>query len=137
MEAAGQTLVAELEDGVWVHVDPDRLHQVVGNLVANSVRYGRPRDSVTVSVWAEGSQGVLSVADTGPGIAPEEVQHVFDRFWRGVDSSHTPGMGLGLPVAKALVEASGGRIGLVSEERVGTTVTVSLPLAEASGAGEA
>ncbi len=130
VEAAGQILNTALADGVWVRVDPDRLHQVVGNLVANSVRHGRRGDTVTVRVWGQGSEGVLAVADTGPGIPADELPHVFHRFWRGGDPSRTPGSGLGLPVAKALVEASGGQIELVSEEGVGTTVTVRLPLAD-------
>jgi two-component system sensor histidine kinase BaeS len=130
VEAAGQSLRTELQDGVWVWADPDRLHQVVGNLLTNAVRHCRPRDAVTVSVEASGGQAVLTVADTGPGIPAADVPHVFDRFWRAGDRAGTPGSGLGLPVARALVEASGGQISLESEEGVGTVVTIRLPLSE-------
>jgi two-component system sensor histidine kinase BaeS len=128
VEAAGQVLRTELEDGVWVWADPDRLHQVVGNLLTNAVRHCRPGDTVTVSVAASGRRAVVAVADTGPGIPAADVPHVFDRFWRAGDRAGTPGSGRGLPVARALVEASGGQISLESQEGVGTVVTIRLPL---------
>jgi two-component system sensor histidine kinase BaeS len=99
----------------------------VGNLLTNAVRHCRSGDVVTVTVEAHGAQAVLTVADTGPGIPAADVPHVFDRFWRAGDRGGTPGSGLGLPVARALVEASGGQASLESEEGVGTVVTIRLP----------
>jgi two-component system sensor histidine kinase BaeS len=130
VEAAGQSLRTDLQDGVWVWADPDRLHQVVGNLLANAVRHCRPGDTVTVTVEAQAAWAVIAVADTGPGIPAAEVPHVFDRFWRAGDRAGTPGTGLGLPVARALVQASGGQISLESEEGVGTVVTIRLALSQ-------
>lgn len=128
VEAAGQALRTELADGVWVWADPDRLHQVVGNLITNAVRHCRPGDTVAVRVEAQSRQAVLTVSDTGPGIPAADVPHVFDRFWRAGDRGGIPGSGLGLPVARALVEGSGGQISLESELGVATIVTIRLPL---------
>ena len=127
---AGQRIVPELEDGVWVRADPDRLGQVVGNLVSNAARYARRGGTVALGVRSVGSDAVLTVSDDGPGIPPEEVPHVFDRFWRGSSTGAGAGSGLGLAIARALVEASGGRIELASEVGAGTVVTVRLPLAD-------
>ena len=129
VRASGMSLRTDLQDGVWVLADADRMHQVVGNLLTNAARHGRPGDSVTMTVCTDASEAVLEVSDTGPGIPAEEVPHVFDRFWRGGDPTRAPGTGLGLPVARALVEGHGGRIDLASEVGVGTTVTIRLALA--------
>jgi two-component system sensor histidine kinase BaeS len=126
LRASGLTVGAELAPGTWVLVDPDRMHQVIGNLLANAGHYCRPGDRILVSLGRDHDDAVLSVADTGPGMAPEDVPHAFDRFWRGAPGT-APGSGLGLPVARALVQAQGGRITLDSAVGRGTTITIRLP----------
>jgi two-component system sensor histidine kinase BaeS len=133
---AAQLRAAELDvtldlhdgDGVWVQGDPERLHQVVGNLLENCVRHCRPGDAVTVRVdGSDGSRASLSVSDSGPGIPPEDLPHVFDRFWRGSHQSGRPGSGLGLAVVRSLVEAQGGTVTARSDGHSGSTFTVDLP----------
>ena len=125
-EAAGVRLVMELpdsHDGLLVTGDAGRLDQVIGNLVANALRH-TPRDG-TVTLQASSHPEVvqITVSDTGQGIPPEQLPHIFDRFWSRSDGS---GSGLGLAIARSLVQAHGGRIEASSEPGAGTTVTVEL-----------
>ncbi len=137
MRAAGLEVSVEVpsEDGVWALGDEQRLHQVLGNLLENCVRHCRPGDAVRVRVTPGGSgraaEVALSVADTGPGIAPEELPHVFDRFWRGARQDGRPGSGLGLAVVRSLVEAQDGSVTAESDASSGSTFTVALPRAPA------
>ena len=126
---AGLTWRADLVPGVVVLADADRLHQVVGNLLANCTAYCHPGDTVVVRVREDGDHGVLEVADSGPGLTDEERRRAFDRSWRGRGARGTPGSGLGLPIVRALVLAQGGRVELSSAVGAGTTVRVALPLA--------
>lgn len=126
---AGLTWRADLVPGVVVLGDPDRLHQVVGNLLTNSTAYCRPGDTVEVRVRVVDDAGVLEVADDGPGMAPDEQRHAFDRMWRGRAATGTTGTGLGLPIVRALVTAQGGEVELASASDEGTLVRVLLPLA--------
>ncbi|MFZ5846008.1 MAG: sensor histidine kinase [Actinomycetota bacterium] len=120
---------------VWVRGDVERLHQVLGNLLENCARHCRAGDSVRVRVdGAAGGPVRLVVADTGPGIAPDDLEHVFDRFWRGPRQEGVPGSGLGLAVVRSLVEAMHGTVTAESDGRTGTTFTVTLP--EAAGASQ-
>jgi two-component system sensor histidine kinase BaeS len=107
--------------------DPHRLHQVAANLVANAVKYTPSGGTVTVTVEPAGGSVRLVVADTGPGIEPDELPHLFDRFWRGRAATGTPGSGVGLTVAAELVRAHRGRIEVASTPGTGTTFTVCLP----------
>ena len=124
-EEGGVTLDLETDDLEPVTVDPARIHQVVANLVANALRYTPAGGRVAVSA-SQGAEGVtIRVTDTGSGMEPDEVEHAFDRFYRSPGSS---GSGLGLPIARNLVEAHGGRLGLTSEPGAGTTVEIVLPV---------
>jgi two-component system sensor histidine kinase BaeS len=114
---------------VTVAGDPDRLGQVVGNLLSNAARYCRPGDAVTVAVTALGADAVLTVSDTGPGIDPQDLPHVFDRLWRGRGADRVGGSGIGLAVVRELVAAHGGTVEAASDGRTGTQITVTLPLA--------
>ncbi len=118
--------------------DERRLGQVVVNLLSNALRYTDAGGTVLVSVHSEGEEAVLNVADTGIGIAKEDLPLVFTRFWRGEKSRsrHTGGAGIGLAIVKALVEAHGGRVAVTSSPGAGSTFTVRLPSAAAI-AGEA
>ena len=108
--------------------DSERLSQIVVNLLTNAIQYNRPDGEVRVKLAAEAGLAVLTIADTGQGIAPENLPRVFERFYRA-DSSRTGAgnAGLGLSICKAIVEAHGGAIDVASKENVGTTFTVRLP----------
>jgi signal transduction histidine kinase len=111
-----------------VTVDPDRVHQVVSNLVGNAIKF-TPRGGEIVLHASLGEQGVrVSVRDTGIGIPASSLPHLFDRFWRGREDRR--GSGLGLTIAKGIVEAHGGRIWVESATGEGTTVTFELPASD-------
>ncbi|GAB2838112.1 sensor histidine kinase [Lentzea nigeriaca] len=134
---AGIALVVSAEE-LTVEADALRLRQILDNLVSNALRYVPSGGSVTVGAVADGSDVVISVADTGSGIAAEDLPHVFDRFWRADKSRarSTGGSGLGLAIVRKLVEAHGGAVGVTSTPGRGTTFTVRLPVtAAAAGAG--
>jgi two-component system sensor histidine kinase BaeS len=126
LRAAGITLVRRLDGPLTVDGDAGRLDQVVGNLLQNCVRHCRPGDRVTLAAQPMPTGGVvrLTVTDTGPGIPPEDLPHVFTRFWRSGSSS---GSGLGMPIVRSIVEAHGGAVRVDSDGRTGTQVTVDLP----------
>jgi signal transduction histidine kinase len=111
-----------------IHVDPERMAQVLGNLVNNSLRYTPAGGQVELTA-SSGQGGVyLRVKDNGAGIAAEDLPHVFNRFYRGSKSRlHNGEAGLGLSIAKSLVKAQGGTISVDSKEGVGTTFTIEFP----------
>jgi two-component system sensor histidine kinase BaeS len=127
MEAAGLLVDRDFDHEVRVIADADRMHQVVGNLLANTVLYCRPGDRVRVRVGIDSGFGVLEVSDTGPGFRAEELPHIFDRAWRGASADGTRGSGLGLPIVRALVQAQHGTVEVQSAEGHGAAITVRLP----------
>ncbi len=125
------------EDAVIVMGDPDRLKQLVLNLADNAIRYTPAGGRVTLSLKRDSGWAQLSVSDTGPGIPPEHLPHVFDRFYR-VDKSRSRresgksgalggGAGLGLSIAQWIAQSHSGRIDVKSEVGKGTTFTIYLP----------
>jgi signal transduction histidine kinase len=109
--------------------DPDRVHQVLRNLVRNAVAATGPGDPIDVTLTGRGDALEFAVSDTGPGIPPAELERIFDRFHRvdsARDRSHG-GTGLGLAIAQALVHAHGGWIRAESPPTRGTTIRFSLP----------
>lgn len=136
-EGAEVELVTEAQIPTWegtemataVDTDPLRLRQVLGNLLANALRYTPKGGRVTVRLARAGDIVALSVADTGPGIAPEHLPHVFDRFWRADASRNrdSGGSGLGLSICHRLIDALGGSIMVESAVGKGTTFTIRLP----------
>jgi two-component system sensor histidine kinase BaeS len=127
-EAGGVRLEVEAPP-VAVVADQARVTQVVTNLVDNAVKYTGAGGSVRVRVWEQAGGGGLAVSDTGPGIGPEDLPKVFDRFFR-LDAARTRargGSGLGLAICKELVEAHGGRIWADSVPGAGSTFTLTLP----------
>ena len=118
----------EAVDGV-LDADPDRLTQVLRNLVRNAVAHTAPGDRVEVLARAHHGSLELSVRDSGPGIPPEQLDHLFERFYRGDDSRarDSGGSGLGLAIARAIVEAHGGRIWAESPPGGGAIFHIELP----------
>jgi two-component system sensor histidine kinase BaeS len=133
----GVVFATELEP-VAVRGDADRLGQVVSNLLSNALRYTAPGGRVDLRVRREDGWAVLEVADTGVGIAPEDLKHVFTRFWRGEKSRSraTGGAGIGLAIVHELVRAHDGRIDVESRPGTGSTFRVSLPALDARASRE-
>ena len=115
--------------------DPERMSQVISNLLINAIQYNREGGEVRVAGQANEASIALTVTDTGLGISAADLPHIFDRFFRA-DKSRTGSSGhagLGLAISKAIVEAHGGTIAVVSQPGAGTTVTVHLPTRKANG----
>ena len=122
------------DDNGVVQGDPQRLKQLFMILVDNAVHYTDPGGAVEINLTKEGGYGKVSIADNGIGIPPEDLSHVFERFYRVKHSGNLfhVGAGLGLPIAKWISEAHQGTISLVSTQGSGTVVTVHLPLTKAA-----
>lgn len=116
-------------------VDPQRFQQVIGNLIDNALRYTPEGSSVDLAIHHKGNTIELSVSDGGPGIPEDELAHVFDRFWRGEKSRarSTGGAGLGLSIARQLVEAQGGKITARNCPSRGLEVQITLLVNGTSG----
>ena len=115
-----------------VNVDRDRMAQVLGNLLSNALRYTPEGGSVTISVSCLEQDVKICIQDTGPGIGTEDIQYVFDRFYRADKSRQrdSGGSGLGLAIAKSIVENHDGRIWAESSDDSGTTFCITLPVAD-------
>ncbi|MBF9130869.1 HAMP domain-containing protein [Plantactinospora sp. S1510] len=128
-DAAGVSLTVTAAP-VAVYADPDRLRQVLGNLITNALRATRPGGGVTLTLERDAHSAVVRVVDTGSGIAPDALPHVFDRFWRA-DSARgrqTGGSGLGLAIVRQILTDHGGSIRVTSQLGVGTAVILTLPV---------
>jgi signal transduction histidine kinase len=113
-----------------VDADPQRVRQVVANLVSNALRHAaNPGSRVLVSAVQKPGEVEVSVSDDGPGIPPDDLAHIFDRFWHG-DRSRAEGSGLGLAIARELVRAHGGQIWVDSTAGQGTTFRFTLPCSQ-------
>jgi two-component system OmpR family sensor kinase len=122
-------IVTELS-ATYCEGDPERIGQVITNLLTNAVNYNQPNGEVRVTVSAQNGSAVVTLTDTGQGISAEDLPRVFERFYRADKArSHSPGSaGLGLAICKAIVEAHGGSIAVRSEPGAGATFTARLPL---------
>jgi two-component system OmpR family sensor kinase/two-component system sensor histidine kinase BaeS len=127
-DSKGQTLMIDRPPGrLLVNADAQRVRQVVANLISNALRHVPDSGNrVLVSALSLPSEVQVSVADDGPGISPEEIPYVFDRFWQG-DGARAEGSGMGLAIARELVRAHGGRIWVESGVGEGTTFRFTLP----------
>jgi signal transduction histidine kinase len=113
-----------------VLADSDRIHQVLSNLVGNAVKFTPTGGLITLGLEAGEGEARFSVSDTGPGIPPDQCARIFDQFWQA-DRSGRHGAGLGLAIARGIVETHGGEIRVASTVGVGTTFTFTIPLADA------
>jgi signal transduction histidine kinase len=125
-QALKLTLPAELPP---ISADPQRVRQIVANLVSNALRHAPQSGRVLVAACLPPGAVQISVSDDGPGIPAKEAGHVFDRFWRG-SGARAGGSGLGLAIARELVRAHGGRIWVESEPGRGATFSFTLPTAK-------
>ena len=121
-------------EGCWGRGDPDAVARVVRILLDNALRYGPQGQTVAIAtVCGDGTAGV-SVTDQGPGIPPEEREHVFERFHRGRAAGPESGFGLGLAIGRELAERMGGDLRLADHEPPGASFVLTLPAAEPEGA---
>ena len=119
----GVTLDFQGPEGLSLNIDPERIRQVLSNLIGNALRYTPRGGSVSVRCEMSGARGentcAVTVSDSGPGVAADDLPHIFERFHKSSDSG---GMGLGLSIAKSLVEAHGGKIEAHSQPGQGTSI---------------
>lgn len=138
-EATSQSLIEQIQPGLpSIYVEPDRIRQILVNLITNAHEYSPEGASIQVSARAVGTEVEIAVSDDGPGIPKEHLERIFERFTRG-DAGLTQrvgGTGLGLAISKSLAEAHGG--GIVAESTVGqgSTFRLRLPVAAPSPAGD-
>jgi signal transduction histidine kinase len=110
-----------------VHADRRRLRQVLANLVDNAVKYTPPSGRVAIDARREGEDVVVAVSDTGPGIAAEDRERIWERLYRGDQSRSERGLGLGLSLVRAIVQAHGGSVSVDSTPGQGARFIVRLP----------
>lgn len=126
--AAGVTISVDAAEGLPVlEIDPSRIRQVLANLLTNALHYSPAGGSIRLAAASNGDTVAFTVQDDGPGISPEDLPHVFERFYKSTDSG---GMGLGLAIAKHLVEAHDGSITAENGPARGTIIRIALPLTE-------
>jgi len=123
--AAIELTVKVADDLPPLEIDPARIREVVSNLLTNALRHTPRGGFVELSAELADGSAVVTVRDTGSGIPADQLGRIFDRFYRSPDS---PGSGLGLPIARSLVDAHGGHVTAISEIGQGTTIRVMLPL---------
>jgi signal transduction histidine kinase len=126
--AAGRNVAVSVQNAAGtVRADPLRLRQVLLIVLDNGLRHTPAGGSITLTGDVQGHTATITISDTGSGIAAEDLPRLFERFYQG-DSSHaTGGSGLGLPIARGLIESHGGRISIASTLGCGTQVTITLP----------
>jgi two-component system, OmpR family, phosphate regulon sensor histidine kinase PhoR len=132
-EECGLSLELNTDGASQFYGDPDRLAQLFDNLLSNAVKYTPAGEQVKVDISTGDEHVVIEVRNTGVYIQPEEIKHLFDRFFRASTASEgeMPGVGLGLTIAQSIVEAHGGEIRAISDTKSGTVFGVKLPLRQA------
>ena len=138
-EKCGMAVEVDAPDRLPAIVDEQRIRQVLDNLLSNAIKYGAAGGSVTVVLRQDADAIELEVSDTGMGIAQDEVEHVFGRFFRGGEAleQHIPGTGLGLNIVSSIVAAHDGAVTLESEVGRGSTFRVTLPQPAGPNVGQA
>lgn len=115
------------EDAFFIHADQGRILQLLGNLLSNAIRLTTPRGQIDIRAARVDDMVELSISDTGPGIAPQDLPHVFERFWQGRREARGSA-GLGLAIGKGIVEGHGGRMWVESVVGRGTTFSFTVPM---------
>jgi signal transduction histidine kinase len=115
---------------IFIQAEPRRFYQIVQNLIGNAIKYSPEGGAIEIATQIESGDGLVSITDTGPGLTADEQAHVFQPYYRieSAHYSHTTGKGLGLYIAKLLIDEHNGRIEVASQLGQGTTFTVRLPL---------
>ena len=129
----GIDMAEDVADGVAVDGDARKLEKLAGTLIDNACKYAGDGGTVRIALSVEGRKAVLSVRNTGPTIPPEDIEHIFDRFYRADKArtrDNTGSFGLGLAIAREAAESHGGSIRAKSSDAEGTVFTVTLPLAK-------
>jgi two-component system OmpR family sensor kinase len=129
----GHTYRCELEADIMVLADRERLYRAVANLLQNAAVYTEKPGEVTLTLRSERNEARLRVGDTGPGMAPDDVDHAFERFYRGVGArrARPDGLGLGLAIVKQVIDSHEATIDIQSTPGAGTQIEVRLPLLDA------
>lgn len=132
-DADDQVLVGRIIEPTWVSMNAVDLRRVMANLTSNALKYTPPGGTIEATVTHTATEAVIRWRDSGIGISPSQLPHVFDEFYRTPDTftQARPGTGLGLPIVKRLVENAHGTVTIRSTLGIGTTVEVRLPLADA------
>jgi signal transduction histidine kinase len=120
-------------EDLTLRTDEDRAAQVLGNLLGNAFKFTPTGGRVTLTVSRSDGEAHFHISDTGPGLTHEQVERLFERFWQGRPGDRR-GVGLGLTIARGIVEAHGGRVWVDSTPGKGSTFSFSLPLAKAPAA---
>jgi signal transduction histidine kinase len=131
IEKRGHTLtVDEPADLPTLHVDPQRLNQILINLLSNAYKYTPDGGQIGVRLSHADSYVHCQVTDTGVGMTAEELEHLWSKFWRSEDRfvREQPGTGLGLTIARSLVEMQGGKLTVASQKGTGTTFEFTIPV---------
>jgi signal transduction histidine kinase len=131
-DAAGIEMVLEMSEDCIVNADGMRLGQACDNLISNAIKFTPRGGRVTVGLVGSASSATITVADTGMGIPAKELDQLFSRFFRASTATRNAvqGVGLGLVITRAIARAHGGEMGVTSEEGVGTTFSMTLPLVQ-------
>jgi two-component system OmpR family sensor kinase len=131
-EAAERKITLTLPKAPWplpkISGDQDLLFLAVHNLIDNAIKFTRPGDTIEVRAFEDGSTVVLEIADTGPGIAEEDIPHVWEELYRGQGARGVPGSGLGLALVRAIADRHNGQVGLRSRAGQGTVFSLKLPV---------
>ncbi len=139
-DASDQTLTMDLDPNLPpVEAEADRIRQVLVNLLTNAHEYSPEGASIAVMARRAGAEVEIAVSDNGPGIPPDQLEHIFERFVRGEAglTQRVGGTGLGLPISKSLVELHGGKLAVDSTVDIGSTFSFRLPVASATAAAPA
>ncbi|NER02304.1 MAG: HAMP domain-containing histidine kinase [Okeania sp. SIO3C4] len=131
-------LNSNLDSDIWVLGDGQQLQRVFSNLIDNAVQYTPKEGKVTVTLFADNETAIIAVEDTGIGIAPEELPHIFERLWRSDRAriERREGTGLGMAIAQTLIQVHGGKIEVTSKIGVGSCFWVKLPMIKNSSSPE-